>query len=238
MIRRRLAVTVIVTAALLGMTATPGRAGSWWHPWVPIHRIRVMLACSGIRFVSRFEWGARQPKNQKRLEVQPVPRFFVHHTEGPECFNYWSCSERMRHWQNFHMDTRGWDDLGYSFLIGGDGRVYVSRGWDRSGAHTKGHNDDALAAAFIGDFSRHLPTPWAVRGLMRLLQCGVALGKIRPDYTLHGHRDANCRTCPGEALYAYISRWRRFGGKLKKYICETPVAQSSSTERVSTQTRI
>ncbi|KAH7945483.1 hypothetical protein HPB49_011245 [Dermacentor silvarum] len=117
-----------------------------------------------------------------------------------------------------------WDDLGYSFLIGGDGRVYVSRGWDRSGAHTKGHNDDALAAAFIGDFSRHLPTPWA--------------GKIRPDYTLHGHRDANCRTCPGEALYAYISRWRRFGGKLKKYICETPVTQSSSTERVSTQTRI
>ncbi|XP_075555711.1 peptidoglycan recognition protein 1-like isoform X2 [Dermacentor variabilis] len=136
-----------------------------------------------------------------------------------------------------HARIAGWDDLGYSFLIGGDGRVYVSRGWDRSGAHTKGHNDDALAAAFIGDFSRHLPTPWAVGALVRLLNCGVALGKIRPDYTLHGHRDANCRTCPGDALYAYISRWRHFGGKLKKYICENPATQPSATERVSTQRR-
>lgn len=219
---------MVVIASIVLRTTAPGFAASWWSLWLPTYRIHVMMACSGIRFLSRYEWGARQPKNQSRLKVQPVPRFFVHHTEGPECFDYWSCSERMRHWQNFHMDTRGWDDLGYSFLIGGDGRVYVSRGWDRAGAHTKGHNDDALAAAFIGDFSRHLPTPWAVVALARLLQCGVALGKISPAYTLHGHRDANCKACPGDALYAYISRWSHFGGRLKKYICETAVTQPPS----------
>ncbi|KAL1428106.1 hypothetical protein MTO96_016998 [Rhipicephalus appendiculatus] len=135
---------------------------------------------------------------------------------------------RMRYWQNFHMDTRDWFDLGYSFLIGGDGRVYVARGWDASGAHTKGHNEDALAASFIGDFSRHLPTPRAIWALHRLLQCGVALGKIRPDYTVHGHRDAGCTSCPGDALYAYISRWANFGGKLQKYICSTPGSNNRS----------
>ncbi|KAH6925872.1 hypothetical protein HPB50_011491 [Hyalomma asiaticum] len=175
MVHRGVAAVVVIASIVLESTA-PGFLPWWrWSLWLPTYRIHLMMACSGIRFVSRYEWGARQPKNQSRLKVQPVPRFFVHHTEGPECFDYWSCSERMRHWQNFHMDTRGWDDLGYSFLIGGDGRVYVSRGWDRAGAHTKGHNDDALAAAFIGDFSCHLPTPWAVVALARLLQCGVAL---------------------------------------------------------------
>ncbi|KAL3205328.1 hypothetical protein MRX96_011224 [Rhipicephalus microplus] len=34
-----------------------------------------------------------------------------------------------------------WDDLGYSFVIGGDGRVYLSRSLDR----TSGHNQDSLA---------------------------------------------------------------------------------------------
>ncbi|XP_075555703.1 peptidoglycan-recognition protein SD-like isoform X1 [Dermacentor variabilis] len=221
--RRRLAATVIVSAAVLWMTATPGLAdGWWWQHCLPVRKIRVMLACSGIEFVPRTAWGARPPKGWEKLKVQPVPRLFVHHTEGPECFDYQSCSERMRHWQNFHMDTRDWFDLGYSFLIGGDGRVYVARGWDASGAHTKGNNEDALAVSFIGDFSRHLPTPWAIGSLTRLLQCGVALGKIRADYTVHGHRDANCRACPGDALYAYISRWRRFGGRVNNYICETP----------------
>ncbi|XP_075555704.1 uncharacterized protein LOC142588113 isoform X2 [Dermacentor variabilis] len=108
--RRRLAATVIVSAAVLWMTATPGLAdGWWWQHCLPVRKIRVMLACSGIEFVPRTAWGARPPKGWEKLKVQPVPRLFVHHTEGPECFDYQSCSERMRHWQNFHMDTRGQD---------------------------------------------------------------------------------------------------------------------------------
>lgn len=193
-----------------------GIAGKWWRPWPIPDETHAKLACSGIEFVPRHAWGARPPKGWERLKVQPVPRFFVHHTTEAECFDFWSCSQRMRYWQNFHMDTRDWFDLGYSFLIGGDGRVYVARGWDAEGAHTKGHNKDALAASFIGDFSRHLPTPRAIWALHRLLQCGVALGKISADYTIHGHRDAGCTSCPGDALYGYISRWANFGGRLQK----------------------
>jgi N-acetylmuramoyl-L-alanine amidase len=33
-----------------------------------------------------------------------------------------------------------WMDLGYSFLVGGDGQVYEGRGWNHSGAHTYGYN--------------------------------------------------------------------------------------------------
>ena len=40
--------------------------------------------------------------------------------------------------QTFHMESKGWDDIGYNFMIGGDGAVYEGRGWDSQGAHTKG----------------------------------------------------------------------------------------------------
>ena len=39
--------------------------------------------------------------------------------------------------------SKGWSDIGYSFLIGGDGRVYEGRGWGRVGAHTYGYNSRA-----------------------------------------------------------------------------------------------
>lgn len=34
---------------------------------------------------------------------------------------------------------RGWDDIGYSFLVGQDGNVYEGRGWHHVGAHTQGY---------------------------------------------------------------------------------------------------
>lgn len=35
--------------------------------------------------------------------------------------------------QNYHMDTKGWADIGYNFLVGEDGLAYEGRGWDRLG---------------------------------------------------------------------------------------------------------
>ncbi|RWS06102.1 hypothetical protein B4U80_15068, partial [Leptotrombidium deliense] len=38
------------------------------------------------------------------------------------------------------------------------------------------------------------------------------LRKIRPDYRLHGHRDAGTTAtdCPGHKLYDIITKWDRF----------------------------
>ena len=60
--------------------------------------------------------------------------------------------------QNYHMDSNGWSDIGYSFLIGGDGNVYEGRGWNKVGAHTYGFNDVGYGIDFIGTFIDHNPT--------------------------------------------------------------------------------
>ncbi|CAN7937003.1 unnamed protein product, partial [Ixodes hexagonus] len=177
--------------------------------------------CAGVPFVTRDQWGANPSKN---VEYHNVPNgvayVFYHHTEGDECFSFSTCAAIIRMWQRFHQFYRGWDDISYSFLIGGDGRVYEGRGWDRIGAHTLGYNNQSLAFAFIGDFSNHIPNRRMLIAAQRLIGCGIALGKIRPDYTLHGHRDANCRQCPGDAFYAFMRTCLpHFGGRLQRYVC-------------------
>ena len=52
----------------------------------------------------------------------------------------------------------GWCDIGYNFLIGGDGAVYTGRGWDKVGAHTPGYNDRGVAFSLIGNFEE-FPVP-------------------------------------------------------------------------------
>ncbi|KAI8782196.1 peptidoglycan recognition protein long form splice form 1 [Biomphalaria glabrata] len=166
-------------------------------------------ACLNI--VTREEWGAREPRSVSYLPKQPVPYVFIHHSAGAECFNKSACSKVVRGYQDFHMDGRGWDDIGYSFVVGGDGTVFEGRGWDRIGAHTLGFNSVGLGFCLSGDFTDHLPPKIQMDTVKMLIKCGVDLGKIDSNYTLRGHRDMKPSTaCPGDALYAEIRTWPHY----------------------------
>ncbi|XP_077521918.1 peptidoglycan-recognition protein SC2-like [Amblyomma americanum] len=173
--------------------------------------------CPGV--VSRRKWGARRPRSRSSMRPKQAQRVFIHHTTGGGCHNLATCSRLMRSHQNYHMNNNRWPDIGYSFLIGGDGRVYEGRGFGVEGAHTIGYNKNAIAISFIGDFSRKKPNAKMLAAAKNLIACGVKKGLIKKGYRLHGHRDANCTSCPGNALYAIIRKWRHYGGKAPKFFC-------------------
>lgn len=104
----------------------------------------------------------------------------------------------------------GWDDIAYSFLIGGDGQVYEGRGWDRVGSHTYRYNFVSLAVAFIGDFNNTMPGPIALSAAQKLLMCGVHRNAIKTTYSLYGHRDVRDTSCPGYTLYNAIRKWSHY----------------------------
>uniref|UniRef100_A0A6B0V4H4 Putative peptidoglycan recognition protein n=1 Tax=Ixodes ricinus TaxID=34613 RepID=A0A6B0V4H4_IXORI len=179
--------------------------------------------CSGISFVSREQWGANQSKPENYFKtLDGVPYVFYHHTDGDECNSTDACAEIVRMWQVCHQNTRGWDDIAYNFLIGGDGSVYEGRGWRRVGAHTLGYNNISLSFGFIGNFSNKVPNSKMLKAAEMLIQCGIAMGAISANYTLHGQRDANCRVCPGDTFYRNITTLQRFGGKLNRFVCTDP----------------
>ena len=116
----------------------------------------------------------------------------------------------MKGIQNYHMNNRHWSDIGYSFLVGEDGKIYEGRGWDRVGAHTLGYNRLGLAASFMGNFMKDTPSKAALDAVKALIQCGISKGKISHSYALFGHRDVGSTKCPGRTLYNLIRTWPRF----------------------------
>ena len=112
---------------------------------------------------------------------------------------------------------RGWDELGYHFVIdngdgGPDGRVEVGSRWkiQKWGAHCGGtpnnaYNNYGIGICLVGDFTSRQPTAKQLASLERLVTHMVRQFDIPAEHII-GHRDApNAATaCPGAKLREYI----------------------------------
>ena len=74
---------------------------------------------------------------------------------------------------SLHCSLAGWDDIGYSFLVGEDGRVYEGRGWEHRPAQAREHNDYSYGISIMGDFMESLPLVQALNGVNDIIACGV-----------------------------------------------------------------
>ncbi|XP_055948297.1 peptidoglycan-recognition protein 2-like isoform X2 [Argiope bruennichi] len=92
-------------------------------------------ACSGVEIISRSQWSARPPSQRNSIK-RPVKHVIIGHTVTPQCPNKEACSAQMRNMQNHHINL-GWGDIGYNFVIGGDGRVYEGAGWTKEGPRSR-----------------------------------------------------------------------------------------------------
>ncbi len=114
-------------------------------------------------------------------------------------------------------------DVPYNFLAfpmsDGDVTLVEGRGEDRSGAHTKGHNIEFIAVAWVGDFENHV-APAALAANMQdvadtIMSMGFPnLGTSRPSGVrqVWGHRDVGSTSCPGGKILALLPGVRLVGG--------------------------
>lgn len=117
------------------------------------------------------------------------------------------CVFRVRYIQNFHIESQNFSDIGYNFLVGGDGAVYEGRGWNKQGAHTRGYNVGSVCVAFIGTFTRLEPSARQLNVTKLLLEEGVRLNKLTKSYNLFGARQFFGTESPGERLFRIIKAW-------------------------------
>ncbi|ELV13683.1 N-acetylmuramoyl-L-alanine amidase, partial [Tupaia chinensis] len=169
------------------------------------------LGCPAIH--PRCRWEAKPYRGVPTPLKLPLGFLYVHHTyvPAPPCTDFAHCAANMRSMQRFHQDTRGWDDIGYSFVVGSDGYVYEGRGWYQVGAHTLGHNSRGFGVAIVGNYTAALPTEEALRAVRDLLpSCALRAGFLRPDYAVLGHRQLVRTDCPGDALFGLLRTWPHF----------------------------
>lgn len=151
-----------------------------------------------MNIVARSKWGARPPRGRSHLTM-PTRGLWLHHLATDS----WHGPAGVRACQNFHMDTRKWADIAYSFLVDTDGTVYGGRGAGVVGAHTQGHNSTSHAICAMGNFDRTDPPTPMLNAIARLVAYGHDSGWWPPELT-GGHRDAGETACPGSKLYRRI----------------------------------
>ncbi|XP_056647901.1 peptidoglycan-recognition protein LB-like isoform X1 [Diorhabda sublineata] len=161
--------------------------------------------------VTREEWQAKPPKYTNAM-INPVPYVVIHHSyQPPACYNLEDCIKAMKWMQDFHQNTRGWADIGYSFAVGSDGRAYVGRGWSCVGAHAPLYNNRSIGICLIGDWRVELPPEQQLTTVKQLIEMGVREGYIQSNYKLVGHKQVREGTeCPGDRLYKEIITWSHY----------------------------
>ncbi|XP_019876965.1 peptidoglycan-recognition protein LB [Aethina tumida] len=164
-----------------------------------------------IEIVTRDQWGARPPRMVEPM-ANPVPYVVIHHSYIPAaCNTSEECVQAMKWMQDFHQLNRSWNDVGYSFAVGGDGKAYVGRGWSAVGAHAPKFNNKSIGICIIGDWRHELPPVEQLQAVQQLIDLGVRENKISPDYILLGHKQARLGTeCPGDRLYKEIQTWKNW----------------------------
>lgn len=126
--------------------------------------------------MDRAAWLA-QPSVKPLLPLQlPVKKVTFDVTSSDYCGTQASCTFRIRFLQTFHIESLGQKDINYNFVVGGDGNVYVGRGWN--------HSTDGFEGLVVGFVCQSKPTTSQRNIAIELLSRGIELGTLVSDYQL------------------------------------------------------
>ncbi|MFJ9247906.1 peptidoglycan recognition protein [Streptomyces sp. NPDC101776] len=195
------------------------------------------------RIVTRHGWGADEKLREKGfVYTKKVKAAFVHHTATG---NNYRCSQApsvIRGIYRYHVESSGWRDIGYNFLVDKCGTIYEGRAGGVTkavmGAHTLGFNTDSMGIAVLGTFGSAKPSSAAVNAIARLTAWKLGLYGVNPRgktylksgggnlyrkgknvrlNVISGHRDGFATECPGRQLYGKLGSARstsaRFQGR-------------------------
>ena len=103
--------------------------------------------------------------------------------------------------KNLHIKIRGWEDIGYHYLIDKKGKIYFGRSEKFIGAHVFGYNKNSIGLCLIGNFDEEKPTKKQIQTLIKFLKEKVRKFKI-PIKNILGHREFLnvTKTCPGKFI--------------------------------------
>lgn len=153
----------------------------------------------------------------------------MHHGASPD--TYTDGAAVVRGYWNYHVNSNGWSDIGYNYLIDKYGNIYQGRknsdieGQDVRGAHAGASNDESIGVNFLGNADVTLPTTFQLakqaellgwwfdtRGYDPTTSANITLqsGGTGMEYRICGHKDVNVggTACPGVTMYAQLPQMR------------------------------
>lgn len=127
--------------------------------------------------------------------MRNIERIIIHCSATPEGREH--DVEDIRRW---HVDGRGWSDVGYHFVVKIDGTIERGRPLDRIGSHCRGKNQGSIGVCYVGGMdkdgkkSKDTRTNAQKLALIELVESiKVVFGD---DITVHGHDEFTNKACP------------------------------------------
>ena len=199
-------------------------------------RRRIVLARSAQSdaapaIIPRADWGGDTLKTRGTPQIGSVQMAFVHHTVNANSYTAADSAAIVLAIAKYHINSNGWNDIGYNFLVDRYGQIFEGRagGIDQAiiGAHAQGFNSYSTGISNIGTYESVAQTDVAINAQARLIAWKLAIHGVSPEGTVDlvsaggesnrysegrtitfqrvsGHRDADKTSCPGDALYAQI----------------------------------
>lgn len=125
--------------------------------------------------------------------MRKIDKIIVHCADTPEGRD--DKAADIRRWHK----AKGWDDIGYHYVVDLDGTIEPGRPIEKAGAHCVGQNATSIGVCYIGgaDAKTRKPkdtrTPEQKAALLSLLKYLVAK---YPGAKIYGHRDFSAKPCP------------------------------------------
>jgi len=117
-------------------------------------------------------------------------------------------SQKVAEIRRWHVEERGWRDIGYHWIIDRDGTVAQGRKENVMGAHVAGHNRGTIGISLIGGHGASTTDAFkdnfteaqdhALRRLITLIKERTAIQKVK------GHNDYAAKACPGFDVKAWL----------------------------------
>ena len=146
--------------------------------------------------------------------MRKITGIIIHCTATrPRWWDGKSTSAKVAEIRRWHVEDRGWSDIGYHFLIDRDGTVAKGRSITRDGAHVRGRNAGTIGISLFGghgsnendQFSDNF-TPEQDRALRQLIS---DLHKEYGPVLVTGHNEYAAKACPGFTVHEWMQSSKR-----------------------------
>tara|TARA_R110002012_G_scaffold224816_2_gene396768 strand:+ start:89 stop:523 length:435 start_codon:yes stop_codon:yes gene_type:complete len=104
--------------------------------------------------------------------------------------------ETIKKW---HVEDRGWSDIGYHFYININGEIKGGRDIAKTGAHCKNHNRNSIGICYCGGVEADGKTPKDTRTeeqKQALLSVLKTMKAMYPKATIYSHNEFANKACP------------------------------------------
>lgn len=157
----------------------------------------------------RYDWQLCN-LDGKGNQMRDIHTIIIHcSATRPSWWALKSSDEKVEEIRRWHVEERGWSDIGYHYVIDRNGDIVEGRSIERTGAHARGYNKGSIGICLLGGHGSSAEdrfednfTNLQGESLKELIE------ELDVEYDIKdiiGHNQVSSKSCPGFEVPAWLN---------------------------------